>query len=336
LIAINGHLGSEIGDHLLDFARSQDPKHWDMAVESAKWHKQAFANSESDSDQIPRAYVELQHHVPEQNAINPLLIKLARQEGMPLICDNDSHFLRAEDHDAHDTLICISTGKNKSDPNRMRYSTELYVKSPEQMEELFGGDSYNSEAVRRTRARRHSRTPASVAAACNVELPLGKNNSPSVRIDLPEASRLPDDDAKYAGDLTAWYKDYCPQLQPFTTTTAEELDKSGRLRCGATLLADRGFKCMGSGPRMSMLAGPRPDRKSSGRSSGSESFLLRGMLREILIHRGFSVRRRMFSRQGVSCRTLRCRTRPISSPGGHGSACSMSDRATLFSRHFAL
>jgi DNA polymerase-3 subunit alpha len=246
LIAINGHLGSEIGDHLLDFARSQDSKHWDMAVESARWHKQAFADPEGSPGPIPRAYVELQHHVPEQNAINPLLIKLARQEGMPLICDNDSHFLREEDHDAHDTLICISTGKNKSDPNRMRYSTELYVKSAEQMQELFAGDSYNSEQFGNAGLEALENT-RKVAAACNVELLLGKNNSPSVRIDLPEASRLPDsDDAKYAGDLTAWYKDYCAafELQPFTTTpTAEELDKS-KVDCDAALrmLADGGFK----------------------------------------------------------------------------------------------
>src|SRR5205085_47377 len=49
---------------------------------------------------------------------------------LPLVCDNDSHFLRAEDHDAHDTLICISTQVAKSAADRMHYPPELYVKSP--------------------------------------------------------------------------------------------------------------------------------------------------------------------------------------------------------------
>jgi DNA polymerase-3 subunit alpha len=103
LIAINGHLGSEIGEHLVNFHRTQDEKHWKLAVESAEWHKKTFGASERTSERanegkdaapIPQFYVELQHHVPEQNAINPLLIKLARETKCPLVCDNDAHFLR--------------------------------------------------------------------------------------------------------------------------------------------------------------------------------------------------------------------------------------------------
>ena len=60
LIAINGHLGSEIGEHLLSYERSGDAKHWDAAVESAQWHGQVFSGRTSP----PRFYVELQHHVP--------------------------------------------------------------------------------------------------------------------------------------------------------------------------------------------------------------------------------------------------------------------------------
>ena len=86
LIAINGHLGSEIGEHLLAFERGGDDKHWAAAVESATWHAAAFKG---------RFYVELQHHVPEQNAINKHLIRLSRELGLPLVCDNDSHFLKA-------------------------------------------------------------------------------------------------------------------------------------------------------------------------------------------------------------------------------------------------
>jgi DNA polymerase III subunit alpha len=141
LIAINGHLGSEIAYYLNQYEQSGNESHYQQALEVARWHHKVFAPVESGA----RFFVELQHHVPEQNAINPHLIRLARELDLPLVCDNDSHFLRAEDHDAHDTLICISTGKLKSDQARMRYTPELYVKSPEQMWSIFGSESYNNE-----------------------------------------------------------------------------------------------------------------------------------------------------------------------------------------------
>src|SRR3954471_9557385 len=108
LIAINGHLGSEIGDHLLAYVRDGEQKHWDAAVESAAWGKRVFGggkegkkeqgkkeglgagSSVPDSSPPSSFFIELQHHVPEQNSINPLLVKLARQLSLPLVCDNDS------------------------------------------------------------------------------------------------------------------------------------------------------------------------------------------------------------------------------------------------------
>lgn len=197
LIAINGHLGSEIGEHLLAFERGGDDKHWAAAVESATWHAAAFKD---------RFYVELQHHVPEQNAINKHLIRLSRELGLPLVCDNDSHFLKAEDHDAHDTLICISTGKAKSDDNRMRYPEELYVKSPAEMHALFEpyGD-FGREALANT---------LRIAERCNVELPLGKNNAPMVRVRIPQKKALPrHDDPRFGGELTAWYQEFCARFE---------------------------------------------------------------------------------------------------------------------------
>jgi DNA polymerase-3 subunit alpha len=208
LIAINGHLGSEIGDHLLAYSRSNEGKHWEAAVESARWHARVFGR-----EPVPRFYVELQHHVREQNQINPLLIRLARQEGLPLVCDNDAHFLRAEDHDTHDTLICISTAKGKRDEHRMRYPSELYVKSPAQMRELFAGEAYNNadfgeagkEALANTRR---------IAEACDVQLAIGVNHAPMVRVAPPKPGELPlHDDARFAGDLSAWYAAYCGRFE---------------------------------------------------------------------------------------------------------------------------
>ncbi len=105
LIAINGHLGSEIGEYLLEFETGGDEKHWRKAVESATWHAKAFNKTAEPGK--PRFYVELQHHVPEQIRINKHLIRLADELKLPVVCDNDSHYLCEEDHDAHDSLICI-------------------------------------------------------------------------------------------------------------------------------------------------------------------------------------------------------------------------------------
>jgi DNA polymerase-3 subunit alpha len=262
LIAINGHLGSEIGEHLLDYERSGEQRHWEAAVESARWHASAFGgrdaetegrrDGEASRDQgrgradsapaasvhrcisaSPRFYVELQHHVPEQNSINKHLIRLARELSLPLVCDNDSHFLRAEDHDAHDTLICISTGKAKKEQDRLHYPPDRYVKSPEEMWALF--EPYGAaglEALENT---------ARIAQRCNVELPLGRNHAPLVRVEIrrdEETKRRGDearkassgqgtasiepgrwaglpshDHARYGGDLTAWYRDFCSRFE---------------------------------------------------------------------------------------------------------------------------
>lgn len=235
LIAINGHLGSEIGEHLLAFHRSGDRKFWDAAVESAKWHDRVFNTDRS----LPRFFVELQHHVPEQNAINPLLIRLARELGLPLVCDNDAHFLREEDHDAHDTLICISTARGKNDESRMRYPRDVYVKSARQMEEVFAEYAEaGREALDNTLA---------IAERCNVELPLGRNNAPAVQIDVPEPSRLPRwDDPSFGGDPSAWYADYCAkfELRPFLQPPTAEQMAASKSACDAALrlLAEAGFR----------------------------------------------------------------------------------------------
>jgi DNA polymerase-3 subunit alpha len=228
LIAINGHLGSEIGEHLLDYERGGDEKHWAAAVESATWHAATFGN---------RFYIELQHHVSEQNSINKHLIKLARQLKLPLVCDNDSHFLKAEDHDAHDTLICISTGKAKSDTQRMKYPPELYVKSPQEMHALFEPyGEHGKQALANTVA---------IAERCHVELPLGKNNAPMVRVKIPEKKSLPRHDAPaYSGDLSAWYRDYCSRFEvlPLKSPTADEM-AAAKKECDAALrmLAEAGM-----------------------------------------------------------------------------------------------
>jgi DNA polymerase-3 subunit alpha len=227
LIAINGHLGSEIGEHLLEFERTGDKTYWERAVESATWHAGVFA----DVGTGPRMFVELQHHVREQISINKHLIALAGELGLPVVCDNDSHFLRAQDHDAHDTLICISTGKAKNDPDRMRYDGNLYVKSPAEMSAIFTPyGKPGAEALANTQK---------IAERCNVVLPIGANNAPMVRIRRGKGELPRHDDPAFGGDLSRWYSAYCQGIEvvPFVLPDgASEQEKQ-------TLLAQAKSEC---------------------------------------------------------------------------------------------
>ena len=93
-------------------------------------------------------YLELQLHPsgdPQKDAdvyenqlrVNKVILELAAKYGVKYICSNDVHFILAEDAVAHDQLICLNTGRDLDDPNRMRYTFQEYLKSPEEMAALF-------------------------------------------------------------------------------------------------------------------------------------------------------------------------------------------------------
>ncbi|MEM8737175.1 MAG: DNA polymerase III subunit alpha [Planctomycetota bacterium] len=216
LIAINGHLGSSLAYHIKQFHQTKDPSHWDRAVEEAKWHREVFGPNGNGE---PRFYVEMQHHAEQlQRDLNPHMARLAEELNLPLVCDNDAHFMTGDDWDAHDSLCCISMGKIKSDPSRLHYPRDLYVKSPDEMWGHFG-DSH-PEAIENT---------VKIAERCNVEIDFSANHAPVVRIetDLPS---LPTESAgalkvierfskhcEYPAGSTAWYKAFCAtiRVQPF-------------------------------------------------------------------------------------------------------------------------
>ena len=102
--------------------------------ETSKNNAKMFADIFGD-----RFYIEIMRHgMPEEEAINAGLIKLAREANYPLVATNDSHYLAREDAQAHDVLLCIGTGKTVADTSRMKFfSDEFYVKSAEEMRELF-------------------------------------------------------------------------------------------------------------------------------------------------------------------------------------------------------
>lgn len=83
-------------------------------------------------------YLELQeHNLPEQRPVNEALVKLHQETGAPLIITNDTHYVKAEDHEAHDVLLCIQTGKTVHDENRMRFVPEFELKSEQEMASMF-------------------------------------------------------------------------------------------------------------------------------------------------------------------------------------------------------
>gem|GEM_PF-8344 len=123
LIVLSGCMSSLVAQPLLknDYA-------------GAKKAAQAFVDIFGD-----RFYIEIMRHgIPEQDIVNDGLIKLAREMNLPLVATNDSHYLNRADAPAHDVLLCIGTGKTVQDAGRMKfYSDEFYVKSNEEMRELF-------------------------------------------------------------------------------------------------------------------------------------------------------------------------------------------------------
>ncbi len=84
-------------------------------------------------------YLEIQRHgIDIEAKVNDGILKLEKKLGLPLVATNDFHFLSAEDHAAHDALICIQTNKKIAETNRMCYPDGLYMKTSEEMYELFG------------------------------------------------------------------------------------------------------------------------------------------------------------------------------------------------------
>ncbi len=113
----------------------------DGAREAVEWYKRVFGDD---------YYLELQRHevkdpsqranretFPLQQRANKVLVELAREYGIKLVCTNDAHFVDKENAEAHDHLLCLATGKDLDDPKRMLYSKQEWFKTREEMNEVF-------------------------------------------------------------------------------------------------------------------------------------------------------------------------------------------------------
>ena len=122
LIVSSACLAGEVNRHLL-------ADNWEGAREAAEWYADVFKD---------RYYLEVQAHNTEgQEKLNKDVFRLAEEMGLPVVATNDTHFLQKEDHEAHDVLLCIGLGKDRTDPNRMRYDDGLYFKSPQEVRDFF-------------------------------------------------------------------------------------------------------------------------------------------------------------------------------------------------------
>ncbi|HKJ93917.1 MAG TPA: DNA polymerase III subunit alpha, partial [Longimicrobiales bacterium] len=122
IIVSSACMAGEVARHLM-------AGHDAAAREAAEWYANTFDG---------RYYLEVQaHDTPGQAELNQKVFALADALGLPVVATNDAHFLRETDHDAHDVLLCIGLGKDRDDPNRMRYDRGLYFKTPAEMAERF-------------------------------------------------------------------------------------------------------------------------------------------------------------------------------------------------------
>ncbi|HUD71068.1 MAG TPA: DNA polymerase III subunit alpha [Dongiaceae bacterium] len=151
-------------------------------------------------------FLEMQDQgLPEEKTLNPVLVDIGRKLKIPLLATNDCHFLHKDDHFAHDILICIQTGKTVKDGDRMRFTSEHYFKSPEEMRTLFKD---LPEAVENT---------LRVAERCNLTLEKGGNLLPHFQV--PDGSTTEEYFRRIA---QTGFEERLPALYA--------LEKAGRLR----------------------------------------------------------------------------------------------------------
>ena len=140
----------------------------DKAYEVAKRYKDLFGED---------YYIELQDHgLVDQKKTNPMLIQLAKDLDIKMVITNDSHYLRQEDADMHDTLLCLQTNSDKDEPNRFRFENDqFYIKTTEQLREMFkwmDADLFE-ECIKNTN---------DIADKCHLILELGKSPLPEYPI----------------------------------------------------------------------------------------------------------------------------------------------------------
>ena len=155
ILCLSGCASSELNRLLIAGGEANFQK----ALDVAAWFQRLFGD---------RYFIEIQNNgLDVQQAAMEGAIRLAGQMGIPLVATSDVHYIHREDHEAQDILLCVNTGKFRTDTNRMRMGThEFFLRSPEEMYAAFPG---REEAVRRSQE---------IADSVDIELELGKRHFP--------------------------------------------------------------------------------------------------------------------------------------------------------------
>lgn len=171
LVALSGCMGGEIGENLLN-------GQYEKAKEIAKWYKGVFGD---------RYYLEVQDHGhPEhpsysqmQESVNQQVFKIAEELKLPCVVTCDAHYLKHEDQEAHEILLCVQTASFLSDEKRMSLKEfELHVTDPKEIIKRWGQDY--PEIITNS---------AKIAALCNVEIKLGQILIPKFPVPKGESEK---------------------------------------------------------------------------------------------------------------------------------------------------
>lgn len=201
IIALSACLAGEV-------PRSLSRGMYEEACEIAREHRDIFGEG--------NYFLELQDHgIPEQKLVNQQLLRMSRELSIPLVATNDVHYTLEEDASSHDILLCLQTGKKLADEDRMRYEGgQYFVKSPEQMAELF---PYAPEALENTHK---------IAERCHVEIEFGVTKLP--RFDVPSPYTSWEYLNKLCNEgLDRLYGDRAEELRPRLTYELSVIQKMG-------------------------------------------------------------------------------------------------------------
>ena len=135
-------------------------------------------------------YLEMHDHgMDQQRLCNRQLLSFCGEFGLKPVAANDVHFLSRKDHEAHDVLICIGTGKMVLDENRMRYSPEVYFKTAKEMRQLF----------------------KEVPVACDNTLEIAEKIDFKMELDSTSSERYPEYEIKTEGSRESYFRDLCEE-----------------------------------------------------------------------------------------------------------------------------
>lgn len=204
IIALSACMGGEVGDALRQ-------GQYDAAKDIAKWYKRTFKD---------RYYLEIQDHghpknplhSAEQQAINEQVLTLGKELDIPVVVTCDAHYLRHEDQEAHEVLLCVGTGAYLSDEKRMSLKDyPLHVTEPAEIIERWGDD--HPEVITNSKA---------IADRCDINIELGKILIPKFPVPKGETEKSYLDSLVFQGLAWRYGKTDQKKAEKMTVTEAKK------------------------------------------------------------------------------------------------------------------